>query len=127
MRHEAYKAYLAHRYSLHVIEQCPETDEIIEGHLLSKEGHAAVVKIADGIPRFCSDDNYANNFALQWNVFRSTQLDSISGIPLTFDRFWNNTKWKPGKLLGKEVLEVGSGAGRFTEILLQAGAKVTSS
>lgn len=67
-----------------------------------------------------------DSFGLQWTEFRATQLDSATGLPLTFRRFWESTKWKPKDLYGKTVLEAGSGAGRFTEILLDAGAKVTT-
>ena len=87
----------------------------------SKEG-----KIIAGIPRFCDENSYTDNWGLQWNIYRSTQLDSNSGLNITFNRFWNNTRWKPKDVYGKTVLEVGSGAGRFTEILLEAGCKVVS-
>lgn len=83
-------------------------------------------EILNGIPRLVPTQEYASNFGLQWNTFRLTQLDSYTKLPLTFNRFWNNTKWKPGELYGKTVLEAGSGAGRFTEVLLEAGAKVVS-
>ena len=82
--------------------------------------------IRDGVPRLVPDQDYTSNFGLQWNTFKKTQLDSALGLPLTFNRFWNNTKWKPRELVGKTVLEAGSGAGRFTEILLEAGAKLCS-
>jgi SAM-dependent methyltransferase len=95
-----------------------------------RSGHlrmgAKIVPIKNGIPRFVPDDAYATNFGIQWNKFRMTQLDSHTKMPLTFNRFWNNTKWKPRELFGKKVLEVGSGAGRFTEVLLDAGADVVS-
>ena len=84
------------------------------------------VPIIRGIPRFNDSVNYTDNFGIQWNKFRTTQLDSVSKLPLTFNRFWNNTKWKPKDIVGKTVLEVGSGAGRFTEILLEAGASIVS-
>jgi SAM-dependent methyltransferase len=45
---------------------------------------------------------------------------------LSANRFWTCTRWQPGDLNGKVVLEAGSGAGRFTEILLAAGANVVS-
>ena len=70
--------------------------------------------------------NYADTFGYQWNQFRSTQLDSCSGIPLSFERFWRWTGWKPKDLYGARVLEAGSGAGRFTEVMLDAGARVVT-
>jgi hypothetical protein len=33
----------------------------------------------NGIPRFVSESNYADNFGMQWNYFAKTQLDSYSG------------------------------------------------
>jgi SAM-dependent methyltransferase len=115
--------YLAGRYRLNVGQA--SADDVIEGRLVPLGG-GATVSIKEGIPRFCLRDNYTGNFGLQWNKFRSTQLDSVSGLPLTANRFWRNTKWTPDELRGKRVLEAGSGAGRFTEILLAAGAQVVS-
>jgi 2-polyprenyl-3-methyl-5-hydroxy-6-metoxy-1,4-benzoquinol methylase len=83
--------------------------------------------IENGIPRFVPPSNYANAFGLQWKRYRRTQLDSYSGTDISKKRLrrclgeklWHN-------LAGKQVLECGCGAGRFTEILLNLGASVTS-
>ena len=84
-------------------------------------------EIRAGIPRFVKQkDNYSENFGFQWKKFAKTQLDSYSGINLTRDRFFKDTQWTTEELKGKRVLEVGSGAGRFTEILLSTGALVYS-
>jgi len=115
--------YLSQEYELRATET--HGDTIFSGQLLSKRCKR-IVNIIGGIPRFVSTNNYADNFSLQWNKFKSTQLDSASNIPLTAKRFWSNTQWSSEELSGKTVLEVGSGAGRFTEILLQAGAVVVS-
>lgn len=82
--------------------------------------------VTEGIPRLIEASNYADNFGIQWNLFKQTQLDSYTRLPLTFDRFWHNTKWKPRDVYGKKILEVGSGAGRFSEVLLDAGAHLVS-
>lgn len=90
-----------------------------------EHGHAYGVK--NGIARFVADSGYAEHFGLQWNVYTCTQLDSHTGKTITRDRLrralgeelWNS-------LAGKKVLECGCGAGRFTEVLLAAGAQVTS-
>ena len=95
--------------------------QIVSGRLITE---FAEFPIINGVVRCVTDDGYAANFAHQWNTFRVTQYDSHTGLPLTFNRFWNNTKWKPRDLYGKTVLEAGCGAGRFTEILLEAGAQV---
>jgi SAM-dependent methyltransferase len=84
------------------------------------------VPITGGVPRFVDNQEYASNFGRQWTEFRLTQLDSHTRIPLSFNRLWNNTRWNPADLRGKLVLEAGSGAGRFTEILVQSGARVVS-
>jgi len=80
-----------------------------------------------GLPRFVPNDNYAASFGPQWRQYRLTQLDSYTKVPLSKDRarraigeeLWN-------QLAGKQVLECGCGAGRFTEVLLEQGASVTS-
>lgn len=82
--------------------------------------------IVDSIPRFVGSDNYASNFGFQWNKFRSTQLDSHSGLPISRDRFLAQTGWTAADLRGKLVLDVGCGAGRFAEIALSLGAEVVA-
>ena len=80
--------------------------------------------VHNGIPRFVPEFNYADNFGMQWNHFRQTQLDSYSGLPISSDRFWLATNWKPTDLKNQWVLDVGCGAGRFAEVALNAGAKL---
>ena len=80
--------------------------------------------IVNNIPRFVGSDGYSRNFGFQWNKFRKTQLDSHTGTNLSRDRFYQQCQWKPEELRGKAVLDIGCGAGRFTEIALQAGANV---
>lgn len=82
--------------------------------------------IRDFIPRFVPESNYADNFGMQWNAFRRTQLDSYSGQPISARRFWAATGWRAQDLAGQWVLDAGCGAGRFAEIALQAGAKVVA-
>jgi 2-polyprenyl-3-methyl-5-hydroxy-6-metoxy-1,4-benzoquinol methylase len=77
------------------------------------------------MPRFVPGEEYAGSFGFQWNKFRGTQLDSHTGIPLSRDRLFSVTQW-PTRMEGQLVLEAGSGAGRFTEVLLGTGATVFS-
>jgi SAM-dependent methyltransferase len=77
----------------------------------------------NGIPRFVPDDGYSESFGEQWNRYRRVQLDSATGKPLSRERLFSGTGW-PERLDGERVLEVGAGAGRFTEVLLEAGAEV---
>ena len=82
--------------------------------------------VVNGIPRFVEEKNYASSFGLQWNLFCRTQIDKYNGTTITRDRFLASTHWDLGALRGQRVLEVGSGAGRFTQIVLDAGADVFS-
>ena len=84
------------------------------------------VPIVGGIPRFVASDDYAAAFGWQWTHFRRSQLDSHTGTTISRDRL---TRCLGGSLeivRGKSVLEAGCGAGRFTEILLDAGARVVA-
>ncbi len=107
---------------------CPKHGKalVCDGELLlCPDGHS--FPIVGRIPRFVSGPNYSDHFGVQWNQYRLTQLDSYTGRTITADRIrrclgeslWNG-------LSGKHVLECGCGAGRFTEVLLRRGAKVTS-
>lgn len=79
----------------------------------------------DGIPRFVESRLHAS-FALQWNRFWDVQLDSRNGTTLSRDRLLDQSHLRPAEFSGKRVLEVGCGAGRFTEVLLSLGATVVA-
>jgi glycosyltransferase involved in cell wall biosynthesis/SAM-dependent methyltransferase len=80
--------------------------------------------VVAGIPRFVTSDPYASSFGLQWNTFRKTQLDSYTGTSISRDRLTRILGGDLSVVRGRIVLEAGCGAGRFTEILLAAGANV---
>jgi ubiquinone/menaquinone biosynthesis C-methylase UbiE len=124
MKRRHFDLYLKERFSLEAAVE--KDEEIIEGRLSPIRGGGPVVPIRNGIPRFVDEKNYSNNFGFQWNNFRLTQLDSHSGVDVSTKRLWGNSRWTPSELSGKRVLEVGSGAGRFTELLLGAGARLVS-
>jgi 2-polyprenyl-3-methyl-5-hydroxy-6-metoxy-1,4-benzoquinol methylase len=93
--------------------------------LACARGHRFAV--VAGIPRFVSGPTYSDAFGAQWRRYRLTQLDSHTGTAISADRV--------RRCLGEElwagldrldVLECGCGAGRFTEVLLARGARVTS-
>lgn len=107
-----------------VLEQPEYRGERIHSGWLVSEGGEHRYTIRDFIPRFVPESNYADNFGMQWNKFRQTQLDSYSGHPISANRFWKATGWRPEDIAGKWVLDAGCGAGRFAEVALQAGAKV---
>jgi len=85
----------------------------------------AAYPVRDGIARFVPAENYSNSFGLQWNRHRRTQLDSAVGKPISENRLYQATGW-PRELRGQRILEAGSGAGRFTEVLCRTGADVFS-
>jgi 2-polyprenyl-3-methyl-5-hydroxy-6-metoxy-1,4-benzoquinol methylase len=95
------------------------------GSLVTPDG-AYRYPIRSFVPRFVPESNYADNFGMQWNKFSRTQLDSHSGHPISAQRFWHATGWKPSDLSGRRVLDVGCGAGRFAEVALSAGAEVVA-
>jgi SAM-dependent methyltransferase len=83
-----------------------------------------VFAVRKGIPRFVPDGGYADAFGLQWNAFPKTQLDSYTGTSVSRDRLTRCLGGSLDGLRGASVLEAGCGAGRFTEVLLGAGARV---
>ena len=111
---------------------CPEDGNpltVEQDGLVCRSGHRW--RNESGIIRMIAQpENYTASFGLQWNTYRKTQLDSYTKTTLSRDR--------ARRCLGEEcweglqhhwqwnVLEVGCGAGRFTEILLSTGAVVTS-
>ncbi len=95
-----------------------------ENKLVSLQGDS--YPIVNGIPRFVPLDNYASAFGLQWKRFAKTQLDSFSGLDITKIRLERCLGYSLENLKGKTVLEVGCGAGRFTELLVKSGAYVHS-
>jgi len=83
-------------------------------------------EIIAGIPRFVPSGSYASLFGDQWKEYKKTQLDSYSGSPITETRLDRCLGELKNDLKGKQVLEAGCGAGRFTEVLLKKGAVLTS-
>lgn len=88
-----------------------------DGELCCAEG--CRFSIRGGIPRFVSQNTYASSFGVQWNKYPRTELDSYTGKTYTRDRIERCLGSPIESLAGKTVLECGSGAGRFTELLIQ--------
>ncbi len=81
-------------------------------------------KYKDGVFVFAKSENYADDFGLQWENFPKTQFDSFSGKNISKARMEEALQSDLSELRDKKVLEIGSGSGRFTEILAQSGAYV---
>jgi 2-polyprenyl-3-methyl-5-hydroxy-6-metoxy-1,4-benzoquinol methylase len=100
------------------------TDRIESGSIDCR-ACGSVYPVRHGLPRFVPEDNYAQSFGFQWNLHARTQLDSHSGLPISHDRLWTAIGAK-ADLRGQQVLEAGSGAGRFTQVLAASGADVVT-
>ena len=101
-----------------------ETINVSEKKILSKSGKE--YEIVDNIPRFVQKSNYTDDFGFQWKKFFKTQLDSYTGLTITEDRLKRCVNEPLENLKEKLILEAGSGAGRFTEILLKHDSIVHS-
>lgn len=92
--------------------------------LQDSEGNLFTVR--NSIPRFVDSDNYAKAFGLQWKTHAKIQLDSYNKSQISLERLNRCLGYPVEQLKNKNVLEVGCGAGRFTEHLVKAGALVHS-
>ncbi len=77
-----------------------------------------IFPLVKGAYRIVTDDNYTDNFGFQWNKFAETQVDKATQLDISKVRFFAETGWDKENLHGKNILEVGSGAGRFSQIIL---------
>jgi len=97
--------------------------EIVEGDLVDRAS-GAEYPIRNGIPRFVREGDYAASFGFQWRLFARTQIDRFNGTDITRTRFFSSSGWDAVELKGQKVLEVGCGAGRFTQVVLDTGAEL---
>jgi len=84
------------------------------------------ITIRNGVIRFRESDGYNDSFAIQWTKYRDAQLDHLNATSLTRDRFLRESGWLLEALRDEIILEAGSGAGRFTRILAEAGATLVT-
>lgn len=106
------------------------------GSFLSNKGDYLVDEfgnsfpILNRIPRFSIEKNYTSNFGFQWNIFSRTQIDQVNnkiGSNQSEIRFFLATGWKANEMDGLKILEAGSGAGRFSQVILsQTNAELYS-
>ena len=79
--------------------------------------------IINAVPRFVNDGKYANSFGQQWRSFAKTQLDDSQTRDSQL-RWDSEVAWSAEDLAGKTVIEFGSGAGRFMDIVSRRGVKL---
>ena len=73
----------------------------------------------DGIFITNENDGYAANFGKQWRDYRDVQIDSVNKFKIS-KIFFNQMLFDNPKILkNKTVLEIGCGAGRFTEYIVK--------
>jgi ubiquinone/menaquinone biosynthesis C-methylase UbiE len=95
------------------------------GYLLTRQGDGYIdtqgnfFPVIKGALRIAGDSNYTDNFGFQWNKFQKTQIDRDNkNTQQSTERFFAETGWDKEDLTGVNVLEVGSGAGRFSQVFL---------
>jgi 2-polyprenyl-3-methyl-5-hydroxy-6-metoxy-1,4-benzoquinol methylase len=94
---------------------------VVRGDELSCGQHRFPVR--DGVPRFVTGDDYAKNFSFEWTVHARTQFDDQQRRE-SEETFALKTGFTPEMLRGKRVLDVGVGAGRFSDVAARWGADV---
>ncbi len=122
-----FRGYIKRVPSAGVKLACPrhlvDLDQVQDSLICERGCNFQIIK---DIPRF-TDEQYSSAFGFQWKRFARTQLDSFSGTSSSKNRViqaCGDELWK--KLSESTILEVGAGAGRFTEVLLATGATVYS-
>ena len=84
------------------------------------------IEIIKKIPRFSPNTDYTSAFGRQWKIYSEVQLDSKNKTTLSEDRIRIALGKPLDSIKDLKIIEAGSGAGRFTKILLKYGAKVYS-
>lgn len=107
------------------IEARQERDGKIEsGQLVCSDlGCGKIFPIRNFVPRFVEHGKYAQSFGAQWKTFARTQLDTHNSQE-SEKRWCSEIGWGKEDLSGKSVIEFGSGAGRFVDIVGRRGAKL---
>lgn len=94
-------------------------DRIREGALRCA-GCSSEYPISNYIPRFSTSTSYADSFGPQWRSFARSQLDDTRSRESAI-RFDSEIGWTERDLTGNTVVEYGSGAGRFIDIVSRRG------
>ena len=74
-----------------------------------------IIDTKEDITIYTSDDQGVKNFGKQWRDYRNVQIDSINKFSLSKDYLSEITLNDLSDFKNKNILEIGCGAGRFTE------------
>jgi SAM-dependent methyltransferase len=102
-----------------------EGDRVEEGRLVA-EGSGRVFPVVRGIPRFVEGSTYTDSFGVQWNRFRTVQLDGTTHATYSERRFEAEAGWSADELKDHWVLDAGCGAGRFAEVVAGRGPNLVA-
>jgi SAM-dependent methyltransferase len=103
-----------------LIDPCTAEPLVLSADQQSLCSSTAQFPIKGGIPRICNPENYSESFGFQWGRFAKTQIDREQGQSRHSERrLFLETGWTPADLDGVRLLEVGSGAGRFSRVILE--------
>jgi len=86
-------------------------------------GCGSEVPVIRGIPRFVASDAYTETFSFEWNHHRKTQLDTVISQE-SEKTFREKTGLTPEEVVGRLVLDVGCGMGRFADVVSRWGGNV---
>ena len=97
-----------------------DTGEVVSGALRCTACPRSF-PIREAVPRFVDSETYGDSFGVQWNAFPTVQHDAGS-LRESEGRFDTETGLSAVHLAGKTILEVGSGNGRFVDVVARRGA-----
>lgn len=112
--------------ALRLQEETVDGEEIVSGRLVC-DGCARSWPIERGIPRFAGGaEDYATGFGWQWRRWRALQIDHLNGHCFSEQRLLNDSGWPRDWFAGRLILDAGSGAGRFADVMGALGARVVA-
>ena len=90
-----------------------------------------IIKVKKGtkeidVLRFCEANNYNDHFGFLWENYNQRYTDSVLGANVSLSRLEAVLGFPVEFLKGMNVLEVGCGAGRFTEHLVKYAKNVVA-
>ena len=80
-------------------------------------------QIIDNVLILDNNDNYTNNFSKQWKKYQRIQIDSFNNFNISKQYLENLLFQRLNYLKDKNIIELGSGAGRFTEHIVKYAKK----